>query len=70
MAKIHRHISGVALTVLVVMVLLTTSNVGKPASACNGPSVIANVSPTQININESVTVTGLIYPSNPNHVIR
>ena len=47
MAKIPRHISGIALTVLVVMVLLTTSNVGKPASACNGPSIVANVSPTK-----------------------
>ena len=65
MAKIPRYISGAALTVLVVMVLLITSNVGEPANACTGPSVIANVSPTQININESVTVTGEIYPGKP-----
>jgi polyferredoxin len=65
-----RYVSGVALTVLVVMVLLFTLNIGKPANACSGPSIIANVSPTQVNINESVTVTGLIYPVNADAVIR
>ena len=67
---IPRYISGAALTVLVVMVLLITLNVGETANACNGPSIVANVSPTQININESVTVTGLIYPVNSNASVR
>ena len=66
MVKIPGYISVTALAVLVVMVLLITSNVGEPANACSGPSVIANVSPTQININQSVTVTGLIYPFQQN----
>jgi hypothetical protein len=70
MAKISRYISGAALTVLVVMVLLIASNIGEPANACSGPSVIASVSPTQININESVTVTGQIFPVNPNATVR
>ena len=70
MANTFRCISGAALTVLVVMVLLITLNVGEPANACSGPSIIANVSPAQVNINESVTVSGLIYPVNPNATVR
>jgi len=66
MAKIPRYISVTALAFLVIMILLITSNVGEPANACSGPSVIANVSRTQININQSVTVTGLIYPFQQN----
>ncbi|MGD0644855.1 MAG: 4Fe-4S binding protein [Candidatus Bathyarchaeia archaeon] len=70
MAKISRYISGIALTVLVAMVLLISSNIGERANACSGPNVIASVSPTQININESVTVTGQVYPFNPNATVR
>ncbi len=70
MTKMTRYISGVALIVLVAMILLITLNVGEPANACTGPSVIANVTPAQVNINESVTVTGHIFPVNQNASVR
>ena len=70
MAKMTCYVSGAALTVLVVMVLMATLSVCEPVNACSGPSVIANVTPTQVNINESVTVTGHIFPVNQNASVR
>ncbi len=42
----------------------------QPVRACYGPCITANISSTQININETVTVTGQICPPAPNTTIR
>ena len=65
-----RYISGAALIVLVAMVILATLSVGGPVNACSGPSVYANVTPNEVNINDSVTVTGHIFPENQNASVR
>ena len=54
---------------LLFLFALNSSGV-QPVKACYGPCIIANISSTQININETVTVTGQICPPAPNTTIR
>ena len=58
--------------VAVILLLLFALNsvCVQPARACYGPCITANISRTQININETVTVTGQICPPAPNTTIR
>jgi ferredoxin-type protein NapH len=58
-----------AIVVLAFLLALNSGNV-QPVKACYGPCITANISSTQININETVTVTGQICPPAPNTTIR
>ena len=42
----------------------------KPAEACYGPHITANISRTYVNINETVIVIGRICPAEENKSIR
>jgi len=42
----------------------------QPATGCYGPRITANINATEVNINESVTVTGEICPAEPNVTVR
>jgi hypothetical protein len=42
----------------------------QPPLPCYGPHLIANVSKTQVNINEAVTATGMICPPAPNQTVE
>jgi polyferredoxin len=37
---------------------------------CHGPHITANIDRTEININQTVTITGRIYPPEPNATVR
>jgi hypothetical protein len=42
----------------------------QPALCCYGPQITATISKTEVNINETVTVTGQICPVEPNRELR
>ena len=42
----------------------------QPPLPCYGPHLTANVSETQVNINETITVTGMICPPAPNQTVE
>ena len=58
-----------ALVAIALLFALNSSGI-QPARACYGPCITANISSTQINIHETVTVTGQICPPAPNTTIR
>jgi ferredoxin-type protein NapH len=62
---------GLCLALLALMFLLIVS-AGKvqPADGCYGPHITASIDRTEVYINESVTVTGIICPVEPNVTIR
>ena len=41
-----------------------------PAQSCYGPHITSELSKTQVNINETVTLTGRICPVEPNVTVR
>ncbi len=42
----------------------------QPATGCYGPRISAGINATEVNINESVTITGEICPAEPNVTVR
>lgn len=59
------------LTIAVILaVYLVSVDYIQPASPCYGPCATANIDKTQININETVTVTGQICPPGDNKTVR
>lgn len=46
------------------------TSVAYPPLPCYGPEIVANISKTQVNLGESVTVTGKICPPQQNFTIR
>jgi ferredoxin-type protein NapH len=65
----HRVVSCLALTTLIVFLILSMGTL-QQAEACYGPCITANISRTELNIYENVTVTGQICPPEPNMTIR
>jgi Pyruvate/2-oxoacid:ferredoxin oxidoreductase delta subunit len=57
------------LAIIVSLFILSVYKV-QPATGCYGPCITANISKTQVNINENVTVTGQICPAAPNVTVR
>jgi Pyruvate/2-oxoacid:ferredoxin oxidoreductase delta subunit len=54
----------------IVAVYFVSAYYVQPANSCYGPCVIANISSTQIYINQTVTVTGQICPPGPDKWVR
>lgn len=50
--------------------LLFSMSIVQPVNACYGPHITSEISRTQVNINESVTVWGQICPVKPNVTVR
>jgi len=56
------------LALIFLLILVTTKF--EPVEACYSPHITANISKTEVNINETVTVTGQICPPEPNVTVR
>ncbi len=56
------------LALIFLLILVTTKF--EPVEACYSPHITANISKTEVNINETVTVTGHICPPEPNVTVR
>ena len=65
----QRTILCVTIT-LVVAVYFLSSNYIQPANGCYGPCVTANINTNQVNINQTVIVTGQICPPGPSKTVR
>ncbi len=68
-SMIERKGFCLALVALIFLLILSTGKV-QPVEACYGPHITANISKTDVYINESVTVTGEICPVEPNVTVR
>ena len=66
---IERTAICLALAVLIPLLIIGAGNV-QTVEACYGPHITANISKTQVNINETVTITGIICPAEENKTIR
>ena len=58
-----------ALICFAFFLVLGSGNI-QPVRACYGPCITANISSTQINLYDSVTVAGQICPPAPNTTVR
>ena len=59
----------IARAMLVPLLIINSGNV-QTVEACYGPHITANISRTQVNIHEMVTITGIICPVEENKTIR
>jgi polyferredoxin len=66
MKKLSNRARRITLVILTAIVLLTAASTVQRVGACTGPGIVANISATQICVNQSVTVSGEIYPPVPN----
>ena len=58
-----------ALLALTSLLIISTSKITQ-VEACYGPHITADINKTQVNINETVTITGEICPPEPNVTVR
>jgi polyferredoxin len=58
-----------ALAALIPLLIINVDKI-QTVEACYGPHITANISKTQVNLNETVTVTGIICPAEENKTIR
>ena len=58
-----------ALLALTSLLIISTSKV-TPVKACYGPHITANISKTEVNLNDTVTIAGEICPPEPNVTVR
>jgi hypothetical protein len=66
---IKRHaLLGLSIAALVAVCFLTIQVA--PANACYGPCISSDIDKTQVNINQTVTVTGQVCPPDQNKTIR
>lgn len=59
-----------AAVVLIVAVYFVSVYCVQPANGCYGPCVTANIDRTQVNVNQTVTVSGQICPPGANKTVR
>ncbi len=67
--KIKLTVFTLAVVALILACVLATETV-EPAAACYGPHISANISRTQLDLNETITVTGQVCPAEENKTIR
>jgi ferredoxin-type protein NapH len=65
----ERKVLCFALVALISLLIISTGKV-QPVEACYGPRITANISKTEVYLNESVTITGEICPVEPNVTVR
>jgi NAD-dependent dihydropyrimidine dehydrogenase PreA subunit len=65
----ERTVLCFALVALISLLIISTDKI-QPVEACYGPHITANISKTQVYINETVTVTGQVCPVAENLSIR
>jgi ferredoxin-type protein NapH len=65
----RRTLLCLSVTALIAVFFLGTLAV-EPAGACYGPCIISDISSTQVDINQTVTVTGQVCPPAENKTIR
>jgi ferredoxin-type protein NapH len=65
----RRMLVGLTIAVLIAVCLLGTQFV-QPAESCYGPHISADIDRTQVNLNDTVTLTGQVCPAAENKTIR
>ena len=60
---------GLTIAVLIAVCLLSPLYV-QPAESCYGPHITADIDRTQVNLNETVTLTGQVCPAAENKTVR
>ncbi len=69
MATKHRTILCLTVAILIAASLLSTQYI-EPGQSCYGPCITSEISRTQLNLNETVTVTGQVCPPAENKTVR
>lgn len=65
----ERTVLYFALVVLIILSIISLLEI-QPVGACYGPHITANISKTQVTLNEVVTIKGVICPPEPNVTVR
>ena len=65
----QRTILCLSIAALISMCILSVQYI-EPATPCFGPCITSNIDRTQLNINETVTVTGQVCPPEENKTVR